>query len=100
MDMLCRTFTLSVDGKPTLAFSAQSLREAQGLCKEAWLLDDLRSLRSREHPLCGASSKLTVRTASEDEQSTYEKGADAAQATDDLMLVYLVEIDHVEDGVA
>lgn len=100
MVMLSRTFTLSVDGRPTLAFSAQTLKEAQELCKEAWLRDDLHSLTSGAQPLCGTSSKLTVRTASEEEQSTYDEGAEATPATDDLVLIYLVEIDNVADGVA
>jgi hypothetical protein len=39
-------FALDVDGKPTTAFEANNLREARELCKEKWLRDDLRALRS------------------------------------------------------
>ena len=47
MATFSRVFTLEVDGRPVLAFEAVRLRDAQELCKEAWLHDDLRSLRSK-----------------------------------------------------
>jgi hypothetical protein len=36
-----RVLTLEVDGRPILAFEASGTRQAQQICKETWLLDDL-----------------------------------------------------------
>ena len=86
-------FAMDIDGKPTLAFEAKSLREASELCKEDWLRADLSVLTSNGIPLCTAVAKLTVRRATETERQVY-RGADAeAQAPDDLLLAYLVELD-------
>jgi hypothetical protein len=41
-----RVFALEVDGKPALAFEARNVPQAQELCKESWLRDDLASLKS------------------------------------------------------
>lgn len=41
-----RVFTLEVDGRPTLSFEASRVREAQEICKESWLRNDLTALRS------------------------------------------------------
>jgi len=46
-----RVFTLEVDGRPTLAFEAIRTREAQQICNESWLRDDLASLKSCGVPL-------------------------------------------------
>lgn len=45
-DQFSRVFTLEVDERPVLAFEAHVTREAQSLCKEAWLREDLASLKS------------------------------------------------------
>ena len=55
---ISKAFTLCVDGRPTLTFSAQRFGEARELCKETWLREDLRSLRSNGKPLCDAQSSL------------------------------------------
>jgi hypothetical protein len=86
-----RTFTLCVDGKATLAFSASTMREAQELCKEAWLRSDLCALTSEQQALCTPGSKLTVRHAAPEEESVYQQSADPA--SEDLSLVYLVALD-------
>jgi hypothetical protein len=69
------------------------MREAQQLCREAWLRSDLYALRCKEKPLCDPKSKLTVRAASAEEDLAYQQSADPT--SEDLSLVYLVEIDGV-----
>jgi hypothetical protein len=96
---ISKAFTLCVDGRPTLTFSAQRFGEARELCKETWLREDLCSLRSNGKPLCDAQSKLTVRVASQEEGGEYEKGIDPTRPSSDLMLIYLVEIDGIGDGL-
>ena len=67
------------------------MREAQELCKEAWLRTDLCALTSQAQALCTPGSKLTVRPAQPEEELIYQQSP--APVSDDLSLVYLVEID-------
>jgi hypothetical protein len=60
-------FTLEVDGRATLTFEASGARQAQQICKEAWLRDDLTLFRSNGVPLGTVSSKLAVRPATSEE---------------------------------
>ena len=89
-----RIFTLDVAGTPILTFEAKNLREAQEVCREKWLLDDLLRLSSNGIALSDAQAKLRVRYAAETEADIYRNGAAIAQeADDDLILVYLIELD-------
>ena len=49
--ILPRIFTIEIGGTPTLTFEAQNLREAQELCREQWLKDDLAEAKSNHVPL-------------------------------------------------
>jgi hypothetical protein len=89
-----RVFTLEVDGRPTLAFEASGTREAQGICKESWLLDDLANLKSGGAPIRAATSKLSVRPATPEEIGVFEQAF--PEPSDDMALAYLVELDGVE----
>jgi hypothetical protein len=40
-NLLPSVFTIEIDGTPTLTFEARNLREANELCHEKWLKDDL-----------------------------------------------------------
>ena len=92
--VLRRVFALDVDGRPTLAFEARNHSEAQELCREAWLRADLTSHKSNGVPLYGAKSKLSVRLAEAEEAVLFGGAAKAAtESSDDLVLVYLVELD-------
>ena len=91
-----RTFTLCVDGKATLAFSASTMREAQELCKEGWLRSDLCALTCQDQALCTPTSKLTVRPALPEEERIYQQSANTD--SEDLSLVYLVQIDGASDN--
>jgi hypothetical protein len=92
-DAFSRVFTLEVDGRPTLSFEASRTREAQEICKESWLRDDLIVLSSGGVPLCGDRSKFTVRLATTDEAVVYEQAATIAKPSDDMVLAYLIELD-------
>jgi len=69
-DAFSRVFTIEVDSRPTLAFEASRTREAQEICKGAWLRDDLIVLSSGGVPICGDRSKLSVRPATDEEHET------------------------------
>ena len=87
-------FAMDIDGTPTMAFEAKNHREASELCKEDWLRADLSVLTSNGIPLlCTAAAKLTVRRATESETQVYRDADREAQACDDLLLAYLVELD-------
>lgn len=86
-------FTIEVDGKPTVAFEAKNLREASQLCHMEWLRADLSALKSGRSELCNSTAKLKVRVASEGERQVFRSAEQAVQATDDLVLAYLVDLD-------
>ena len=86
-----RVFTLEVDGHPIVAFEASRSSEAQQLCKEKWLLDDLAILKSGGAPLRAAQSKLSVRPATSEEINVFEQAA--PEPSDETVLVFLVELD-------
>jgi hypothetical protein len=92
-DAFSRVFTIEVDGRPTLAFEAIRTREAQEICKGAWLRDDLIVLSSGGVPICGDGSKLSVRPATDEEVVIYEQAAEVAKPCDDMVLAYLIELD-------
>jgi hypothetical protein len=86
-------FTIEVDGKPTVAFEGARLREAAELCSESWFRDDLSRLSSNGDPLYRTTSKLRARTASDNERALFVEGAAATSPSDDILLVYLVDLD-------
>jgi len=86
-----RVFTLEVDGRPILAFEAKQAREAQEMCKEGWLLEDLANLKSGGAPLRSTESKLSVRPATPEEIAIFEEVAE--EPSEDLTLAFLVELD-------
>jgi hypothetical protein len=94
-----RVFTLEVDGRPILAFEAGGHRDAQQICKEAWLHDDLGELKSGGVPLYTTQSKLSVRPATPEEETVFlGQAANAREPSDDMPIGYLIEPDSIEDG--
>jgi hypothetical protein len=87
-----RVFTFEVDDRPILTFEASAIREAQSLCKESWLREDLGSLKSGGVPLLTGNAKLSVRAATPEEAIAFAGGAEVT-SSDDMVLVYLVELD-------
>ena len=94
--LLFRIFTIEIGDTPTLTFEAQNIREAQELCHERWLKDDLAQARSHDIPLWDGKAKLRARTALPNESAFFAQAKNTGQRTDRLMLVYLVELDGCE----
>ena len=86
-----RVYTIEIGGRAILSFPAKSLREAQSLLKEAWLLDDLRAVKSNGVPVWDGKTKLVVRNANPAEEARFLREAKHNEA-DDLPIVYLVEL--------
>lgn len=91
--LLPSIFTIEIDSKPTVAFKASNLREAFELCREDWLRADLTVLNSYRVPLCNPKSKLRARIATDLEIAAFRDGAAVVPPSDDILLVYLVELD-------
>ena len=98
-NVLSRIFTIEIGDTPTLMFEAQSMREAQELCYEQWLKDDLAEAKSDGAPLWDGKAKLRVRMARSDESALFAEANNNGQPSDGLMLVYLVELDGEEPPV-
>ena len=77
----------------TPTFEAQNLREAQELCREQWLKDDLAEAKSDGAPLWDGKAKLRARIALPNESAVFSEAKNNGQPSDGLMLVYLVELD-------
>ena len=88
-----KIFTIEIGGTPTLSFEAQNHREAQELCREQWLKDDLAEAKSNHIPLWDGKALLRARIALPDESAVFAEAKNNGQPSDGLMLVYLVELD-------
>ena len=73
----------------SLAFEAKNVRQTSELSKEGWLRADLSVLASNGIPLCTAA----VRRATESEMQIYRDTDREAQASGELLLAYLIELD-------
>ena len=90
---LPRIFTIEIGNTPTLVFEAQNLSEAQELCHEQWLKDELAEAKSDGAPLWDGKANLRARMALPDESAQFAAAKKNGQPSDGLMLVYLVELD-------
>ena len=95
-NVLSRIFTIEIGDRPTLTFEAQNQREAQELCHEQWLKDDLAEAKSDGAPLWDGKATLRARMAAPDESAVFAEAKNSGQSSDGLMLVYLVELDGSE----
>ena len=92
-NLLSRNFTMEIGDAPTLTFEVQNLREAQELCHEQWLKDDLVEAKSGGVPLWDGKAKLRARLALPDESALFAVAKNNGQRSDGLMLIYLVKLD-------
>jgi hypothetical protein len=90
---LSRIFTIGIGNTPTLVFEAQNLSEAQELCHEQWLKDELAEAKSDGAPLWDRKANLRARMARPDESALFTEAKNNGQPSDGLMLVYLVKVD-------
>src|SRR3954451_15244642 len=92
-NVLHRNFTIEIGDTPTLIFETANLREAQELCHEQWLKDDLAEAKSDGVPLWDGNTKLRARIALPDERVVFAEAKKSGHTSQGLMLVYLVELD-------
>jgi hypothetical protein len=87
-------FTIEVDGKPVLTFEARLYSEAEAIVADERLRTTLCASKSGGVPLCDEHSILRLRLAHSGEAKRYKDAA--SSLTDDLKLVYLLELDPPE----
>ena len=90
-----QVFVLDIDGRPTLAFEAPSLAEAQEICCDADLRTDLMALTSDGTPVCMPNSALVPRVAAREEIAAFRHAVEKAPASDQPTMTFLIKIDGV-----
>ena len=88
-----RVFVLETKGDAILAFEAATMREAMELGRETWLREDLARLTSNHVPVWDSKAPIKARAASAEEAEFFRRAA--KDDSDDLPIVYLVELDRV-----
>ena len=90
-----QVFVLEVDRRPTLAFEALDLAEAQDICRDADLRTDLIALTSNGAPVCAPNSALAPRRAAQEEIAAFRHAIGQAPASDQPTMTFLIKIDGV-----
>jgi hypothetical protein len=88
-------FVLEIDGRPTLAFEALELAEAQEICGDADLRTDLTALTSNGVPVCARDSTLNPRPANQEEVAAFKHAVERAPASEQPTMTFLIKIDGV-----
>jgi hypothetical protein len=90
-----RTYTLEIDGRPTLAFEATSISEVQAVCSDPDFQLDLATLTSGGIPILSSTAKLEPRLATEQEATAFKRAVDLARSSDQPTIAFLIEVDGV-----
>jgi hypothetical protein len=90
-----QVFVLDVDRRPTLAFEALDLAEAQDICRDADLRTDLIALTSNGAPVCAPNSALVLQLAAQEEIAAFRHAVGQAPASDQPTMTFLIKIDGV-----
>jgi hypothetical protein len=85
-------YTILADDKPVAAIEASG-PEARELLKERWFLTELAALKVDGEPIYKPVTRLRVRPATEDEWAIYDQECKAAEDVDEILFVYLVDLD-------
>ena len=86
-------FTMVINGTPTVALQAERHKDAESLCEQEWLRTDLSTLTCNGSPLWDASAIINVRLATLAEAVRYRQATQSTEPSDDINVVYLVDID-------
>ena len=85
-------YTILADDKPVAALEASG-SEARELLRERWLLDELSALKVDGAPIYQSGTRLRARPATEDEWAIYDQECNTADDADEVLFVYLVDLD-------
>jgi len=90
-------YAILIEDKAVVALEAHG-SEARELCKEEWFRKELSLLKSNGEPLYQPGLRIRARPATEEEWARYDRACSAADDTQDILFVYLVDLDHSSDG--
>jgi hypothetical protein len=85
-------YTILADDQPVVALKASG-PEARELVTEQWFLHELSALKIDGEPIYKAGTRLRARPAIEDEWTIYDQECNTAGDADEILYVYLVELD-------
>jgi hypothetical protein len=85
-------YTILIEDKAVVALQARG-SEARELCREEWFLEDLSRLKSNGEPLYRPGLRLRARPATEEEWVRYDRACSAGDKAEDILFVYLVDLD-------
>jgi hypothetical protein len=91
-----RCFTLEINRRPVLSFSATSLRSARARMDEPWFTEELGRMRSNGRSILLASDCRSVRLAHPDEIATLllQRSLDEVRGEDvKYCFAFLVQVD-------
>jgi hypothetical protein len=86
-------FTVEINGTPTVALQAERHKNAESLCEQDRFRTDLSALTSNGSPLWDASAIMKVRLATPAEAVLYRQATQSTEPSDDINVVYLVDLD-------
>jgi hypothetical protein len=90
-----QVFVLDIDRRPTLAFEARDIADAQDICRDADLRTDLIALTSGGAPVCAPGSSLIPRAAEPEEIAAFQHAVGQAPPSDQPTMTFLIKIDGV-----
>ena len=90
-----RIFTLEIDGRPTLAFEATGLPEANEICSDDSFRSDLHALTSNGVAICAEGATLAPRPAAQEEIAAFRRAVGLAPPSDEPTTVFLIKVDGV-----
>ena len=85
-------YTILADDKPVAAIEASG-SEARELLEAEWFLQELSTLKVDGEPIYKPLTRLRVRPATEDEWAIYDQEREAAEDADEILFVYLIDLD-------
>ena len=86
-------FTIEINGTPTVTLQAKRHKDVESLCEQDRLRTDLSTLTSNGSPLWDAGAIMKVRLATPAEAVLYRQATQSAEPSDDINVVYLVDLD-------
>lgn len=88
-----KVFTLEIDGQPIMAFDADSIEEARGICALPEFRADLGELKRHGKPLFGDFAVFAAREATDVEIIAFNHALTGAGPSDGPTMAFLVPID-------
>jgi hypothetical protein len=85
-------YTILADDKPVAALESSG-PEARELLKERWFLYELTALKVHGEPIYQPATRLRVRPATEEEWAIYDQESKTAEPGEEILFVYLVDLD-------